>query len=76
MLFRSSFSAYATAATLVNVTGFLTTLQIASALTSEVGGANPAEAKSLSLLMVAVVTLAMIIYTLIRKRVSKWESTR
>jgi putative spermidine/putrescine transport system permease protein len=60
----------------VNVTGFLTTLQIASALTSEVGGANPAEAKSLSLLMVAVVTLAMILYTLIRKRVSKWESTR
>ena len=76
LLFVNSFSAYATAATLVNVTGFLTTLQIASALTSEVGGANPAEAKALSLLMVAVVTLAMVFYTLIRKRVSKWESTR
>lgn len=76
LLFVNSFSAYATAATLVNVTGFLTTLQIATALTSEVGGANPAEAKSLSLLMVAVVTLAMIAYSLIRKRVSKWESSR
>ena len=73
LLFVNSFSAYATAATLVNVSGFLTTLQIATALTSEVGGANPTEAKSLSLIMVAVVTIAMILYSLLRRRVSKWE---
>jgi putative spermidine/putrescine transport system permease protein len=73
LLFVNSFSAYATAATLVNISSLLTTLQIATALQSEVGGANPTEAKALSLFMVAVVTLAMILYSMLRKRVSKWE---
>ena len=73
LLFVNSFSAYATAATLVNVSGFLTTLQIASTLGSEVGGANPAEAKALSLLMIVVVTVAMTLYSLLRRKVNKWE---
>jgi putative spermidine/putrescine transport system permease protein len=73
LLFVNSFSAYATAATLVNISSLLTTLQIATALQSEVGGANPTEAKALSLFMVAVVTLALFLYSLLRKRVSKWE---
>ena len=40
LLFVNSFSAYATAATLVNLSDLLTTLQIAASLSSEVGEAN------------------------------------
>ena len=76
LLFVNSFSAYATAATLINLSDFLTPLQIASALTSEVGGANPTEAKSLALYMVIVVIIVMTLYALLRRRVSKWEQIR
>ncbi|MEN9735732.1 MAG: hypothetical protein RL129_442 [Actinomycetota bacterium] len=76
LLFVNSFSAYATAATLVNMADFLTPLQIGNALSSEVGGANPQEAKALSLAMVIVVIIVMAIYAQIRKRVSRWESSR
>lgn len=55
---------------------FLTPLQIANALSSEVGGANPQEAKALSMFMVIVVIIAMTIYAQIRRRVSRWESSR
>lgn len=73
LLFVNSFSAYATAATLINLSDFLTPLQIANALTSEVGGHNPTEAKSLSMYMVIVVIIAMSLYALLRRKVSKWE---
>jgi len=76
LLFVNSFSAYATAATLINLSDFLTPLEIATALTSETGGANPAEAKSLSFFMVVVVIIAMTFYALLRKRVSRWEQRR
>jgi putative spermidine/putrescine transport system permease protein len=76
LLFVNSFSAYATAATLVNMSDFLTPLQIGNALSSEVGGANPQEAKALSLAMVIVVIIVMFIYAQIRRRVSRWESSR
>ena len=76
LLFVNSFSAYATAATLINLSDFLTPLQIANALSSEVGGANPQEAKALSMFMVIVVVIVMALYALIRKRVSRWESSR
>lgn len=76
LLFVNSFSAYATAATLINLSSFLTPLQIASALSSELGTANPTEAKSLSLLMVVVVTITMALYALLRRKVSKWEQGR
>ena len=76
LLFVNSFSAYATAATLINMSDFLTPLQIGNALSSEVGGANPQEAKALSMFMVIVVIIAMTIYAQIRRRVSRWESTR
>ena len=76
LLFVNSFSAYATAATLINLADFLTPLQIANALSSEVGGANPQEAKALSMFMVIVVIIAMTLYALIRRRVSRWESSR
>ncbi len=76
LLFVNAFSAYATAATLIDLSSFLTPLQIASALTSEVGGANPAEAKSLALLMIVVVTIVMALYALLRRKVTKWEQRR
>lgn len=76
LLFVNSFSAYATAATLINLSDFLTPLQIGNALSSEVGGANPQEAKALSMFMVIVVVISMGIYAQIRRRVSRWESTR
>ena len=76
LLFVNSFSAYATAATLINMSDFLTPLQIGNALSSEVGGANPQEAKALSMFMVVVVNIAMAIYAQIRRRVSRWESSR
>lgn len=76
LLFVNSFSAYATAATLINLSSFLTPLQIANALSSEVGGANPAEAKSLSLMMVVVVSIVMALYALLRRKVTKWEQSR
>lgn len=76
LLFVNSFSAYATAATLVNMADFLTPLQIGNALSSEVGGANPQEAKALSLAMVVVVIIVMALYAQIRRRVSRWESSR
>ncbi len=76
LLFVNSFSAYATAATLINLSSFLTPLEIANSLSSEVGGANPAEAKALSLLMVVVVSIVMTLYALLRRRVSKWENNR
>jgi len=76
LLFVNSLSAYATAATLINMRDFVTPLEIAGALNSEVGGANPAEAKSLSVFMVIVVVIAMGLYALLRRRVSKWEQRR
>ena len=76
LLFVNSFSAYATAQTLINLSDFLTPLEIATALTSETGGSNPAEAKSLSFFMVIVVIIAMTLYALLRRRVSRWEQRR
>ncbi len=76
LLFVNSFSAYATANTLINLSDFLTPLEIATALTSETGGSNPAEAKSLSMFMVIVVIIVMSLYALLRRKVSKWEQKR
>jgi len=76
LLFVNSFSAYATANILINLGDYLTPLQIAIALTSETGGSNPAEAKTLSFYMVVVVVIAMSAYALLRKKVSKWEQQR
>ncbi len=76
LLFVNSFSAYATAANLINLSNFLLPLQIAAALSSEVGGANPVEAKALALYMVIVVIIVMTLYALLRRRVNKWEQAR
>jgi len=73
LLFANSFSAYATAASLISSGTFITPLQIADALSNEIGGVNPPVAKSLSLYMVIVVIIVMTAYALLRRRVSKWE---
>jgi putative spermidine/putrescine transport system permease protein len=76
LLFVNAFSAYATAAALISQGTIITPLDIGSALSSEVGGASAPLAKTLSLYMVTVVVIVMALYSLLRKRVSKWENTK
>jgi putative spermidine/putrescine transport system permease protein len=73
LLFVNSFSAYATAAALVSQSTIVTPLGIGQALFSEVGSASAPLAKTLSFYMVLVVAIAMTFYSLLRRRVSKWE---
>lgn len=73
LLFVNSFSAYATAAALISQGTIITPLSIGNALSSETGGASAPLAKTLSLYMVLVVVVVMALYSLLRKRVSKWE---
>jgi len=73
LLFVNAFSAYATAAALISQGTIIAPLSIGNALSSETGGASAPLAKTLSLYMVVVVVLVMALYTLLRKRVSKWE---
>ena len=73
LLFVNSFSAYATAAALISQGTIITPLDIGGALSSETGGASAPLAKTLSLYMVLVVVIVMALYSLLRKRVSKWE---
>lgn len=73
LLFVNAFSAYATAAALISQGTIISPLSIGSALSSEVGGASAPLAKTLSLYMILVVIAAMTLYTLLRRRVSKWE---
>ena len=73
LLFANAFSAYATAASLISQGSIITPLEIAGSLSSETGAVNPALAKALSLTMVVVVVIVMTLYTLLRRKVSKWE---
>lgn len=73
LLFANAFSAYATAAALISTGQFITPLEIANAVSSELGNANAAVAKSLAIFMIAMVAFVMGIYSLILRRVSKWD---
>lgn len=73
LLFVNSFSAYATAAALISQGSIISPLDIGGALSSETGGASAPLAKTLSLYMVLVVVIVMTLYSLLRKRVSRWE---
>jgi putative spermidine/putrescine transport system permease protein len=73
LLFVNSFSAYATAAALISQGSIITPLGISGALSSEVGATSVPLAKTLSLFMIVVVVISMSLYSLIRKKVSKWE---
>jgi putative spermidine/putrescine transport system permease protein len=72
LLFANSFSAYATAAALINQGGIVIPLQISNALTSEVGLHSQALASTLALGMVVIVTSVMIAYSLLQNRTAKW----
>jgi putative spermidine/putrescine transport system permease protein len=72
LLFANAFSAYATAAALINQGSIIASLLIANTLTSEVGLANPGIASALSLVMVVIVAIMMVLYTLLQRRTAKW----
>jgi len=72
LLFANAFSAYATAAALINQGGIVTPLQISNALTSEVGLASAALAQTLALGMVVIVATVMIAYSVLQQRTSRW----
>ena len=74
LLFANAFSAYATAAALVNQGSVIASLLIANTLTSEVGLANPGIASALALVMVVIVAIVMVLYTLLQRRTAKWLS--
>ena len=72
LLFANAFSAYATAAALINQGGIIASLQIANDLTSEVGLANPGIASAEALVMVVLVAIVMVLYTVLQRRTAKW----
>jgi putative spermidine/putrescine transport system permease protein len=72
LLFVNSFSAYATAASLLSQGDPIVPLQIRTALESEVG-ANIGLGKSLAFSMVVVVVIVMALYALVQRRAAKWR---
>lgn len=72
LLFANAFSAYATAAALINQGGVIASLQIANALTSEVGLHQPGLAKAQALAMVVIVAIVMVLYAVLQSRTAKW----
>jgi putative spermidine/putrescine transport system permease protein len=74
LLFANAFSAYATAAALINQGAIVVPLQISNALTSEVGLQHAEFAKALALGMVVIVTVVMLLYTLLQRRTARWLS--
>ncbi|MDQ6774608.1 MAG: ABC transporter permease subunit [Candidatus Dormibacteraeota bacterium] len=74
LLFANAFSAYATAAALVNQGGILVPLQISNELSSEVGLNHPEQASALALGMVVIVAVVMTLYALLQRRTTRWLS--
>jgi putative spermidine/putrescine transport system permease protein len=72
LLFANAFSAYATAAALVSQGSPLVTLQIRSAVTSEVVLGQANVGKALALGMVIVVAVVMTLYALLQRRTARW----
>lgn len=72
LLFANAFSAYATAAALINQGGIVVPLQISNALTSEVGLQHAELAKALALGMVVVVAAVMLLYAVLQRRTARW----
>ena len=73
LLFANAFSAYATVAALVSQGGIIVPLQIANALTSEVGLGNENLGKALALGMVVIVSIVMSLYVLLQRKSAKWQ---
>ena len=72
LLFANAFSAYATAAALINQGSIIASLQISNALTSEVGLHQPGLASAQALAMVLIVTIVMVLYTVLQRRTARW----
>ncbi|CAL4858998.1 hypothetical protein MMM2322_00639 [Microbacterium sp. MM2322] len=74
LLFTNAFSSYATAAALASQGSSIVPLQIRTALTSETVLGRENLAGSLALGMVLVVAAAMIVYSLVQRRASRWQA--
>lgn len=72
LLFTNSFAAYATAAALISQGSPIITLQIRSALTSEVLLGQENVGKAMALGMIVVVGVVMTLYTVLQRRASRW----
>ncbi len=72
LLFANSFSAYATAAALINQGGIIVPLQISNFLTSEVILGQENFAKALALGMIVIVAVVMTLYVLLQRRTARW----
>jgi putative spermidine/putrescine transport system permease protein len=75
LLFANAFSAYATAAALVNQGSVIASLLIANTMTSEVGLADPGIASALALVMVVIVAIVMVLYSVLQRRTARWLPT-
>ena len=72
LLFANAFSAYATAAALLDIGGVIVPLQISRALSSEVGLDQANLAAALALGMVVVVALITVGYSWLQRRSARW----
>ena len=72
LLFANAFSAYATAQALINQGSPVLSQQIAGAISSEVGAAEPGFAKAIAIEMIVIVTIVTIGYSLLQRRTARW----
>ena len=72
LLFANAFSAYATAAALLDIGGVIVPLQISRALSSEVGLNQANFAAALALGMVVVVAVIIVLYSWLQRRSARW----
>ncbi len=72
LLFANAFSAYATAAALLDIGGIIVPLQISRALSSEVGLDQANLAAALALGMVVVVAVITVLYSWLQRRTARW----
>ncbi len=72
LLFANAFSAFATAAALLDIGGVIVPLQISRALSSEVGLDQANLAAALALGMVVVVALVTVGYSWLQRRSARW----
>ncbi len=72
LLFANAFSAYATAAALLDIGGVIVPLQISRALSSEVGLNQANLAAALALGMIAVVAVITVLYSRLQRRTARW----
>ena len=72
LLFANAFSAYATAAALINQGGIIVPLQISNVLTSEIILGQENFAKALAFGMIVIVAVVMTAYVLLQRTATRW----